>query len=238
MFSYFYLLALLNSLVVDFAFRRITVPKAGGHFIHKPMFLEQIPIRCISFTTPEKERKQLLEQAKKLYQEYLENQNWDRILAFVAERLPAKEDGTPDMEHEQSDVIHDLLAFLAEGMTRFNKEKQSMIKHFLTWLEKDILKSSIEDQKNKTKIRNFHEGSLEELMDVLKKNKVIPDPCPSSMWDTISDEFSTAMNTLGPLKTRIAMTDKLIDRIVYKLYGLTDEEIAIVEGQSSRKAGT
>jgi len=28
------------------------------------------------------------------------------------------------------------------------------------------------------------------------------------------------------------MTDKLIDQIVYKLYGLTDDEIAIVEGQS------
>jgi hypothetical protein len=41
------------------------------------------------------------------------------------------------------------------------------------------------------------------------------------------------MNTLGPLKTRIEMTDKLIDQIVYKLYGLTDEEIAIVEAAPS-----
>ncbi|GAI11671.1 unnamed protein product, partial [marine sediment metagenome] len=87
-----------------------------------------------------------------------------------------------DIEHEQSDAVHDLLAFLAEEMTRLNKEKQSKIKHFLTWLEKDILKGSIEDQKNKTKIRNFHENTLEGLMDVLKTNRVIPDPCPSSTW--------------------------------------------------------
>jgi len=232
MFSYFYLLALLNSTLVDFAFRRITVPKAGGHFIHKPMFLEQIPICHINFTTTEKERKHLVEQAKKLYQEYLDSQNWDKILTFVSGRLPTKEDGTPDMEHEQSDVVHDLLAFLAEEMTHLNKEKQSRIKHFLNWLEKDILKGSIEDQKHKTKIRNFHENTLEELMDVLKKNKVIPDPCPSSMWDTISGEFSAAMNTLGPLKSQIAMTDKLIDQIVYKLYGLTEDEIAIVKGKN------
>jgi len=32
------------------------------------------------------------------------------------------------------------------------------------------------------------------------------------------------------LVTRIAATDRLIDRIVYQLYGLTKEEIAIVEG--------
>jgi hypothetical protein len=29
---------------------------------------------------------------------------------------------------------------------------------------------------------------------------------------------------------RITCTDRLIDPIVYKLYGLSDEEIAIVEG--------
>jgi len=34
------------------------------------------------------------------------------------------------------------------------------------------------------------------------------------------------------LVERIAHTDRLIDQIVYKLYGLTDEEIAIVEGRA------
>jgi len=95
------------------------------------------------------------------------------IVAFAEERLIT--------QPEEADVVHDLLAFMAKEMIRLNEEKQFRIKHFLTWLEKDILKGSIEDQKNKTKIRNFHEGTLEELMDTLKKNKVIPDPCPSSI---------------------------------------------------------
>ncbi len=38
------------------------------------------------------------------------------------------------------------------------------------------------------------------------------------------------MATLGPLLARIEETDRLIDQVVYKLYGLTDEEIGIVEG--------
>ena len=71
-------------------------------------------------------------------------------------------------------------------------------------------------------------GSVED-----QKNKVVPDPCPANTRDTIADEFFTAVNVLTPLKACIKTTDNLIDRIVYKLYGLTDGEIAIVEGQDT-----
>ena len=38
-----------------------------------------------------------------------------------------------------------------------------------------------------------------------------------------------SIQKLIPLKKKIEMTDHLIDQIVYKLYGLTEEEIKIVE---------
>jgi hypothetical protein len=41
---------------------------------------------------------------------------------------------------------------------------------------------------------------------------------------------------LTPLKTKIAATDLLIDQIVYRLYGLTDKEIEVVEGERSAAA--
>jgi len=34
---------------------------------------------------------------------------------------------------------------------------------------------------------------------------------------------------------RIRKTDELIDAVVYRLYGLTEEEIAIVEGRETAK---
>jgi len=34
------------------------------------------------------------------------------------------------------------------------------------------------------------------------------------------------------VQRQIAFTDDLIDRIVYRLYDLTDEEVAIVEGET------
>jgi len=228
-----FLVAIINSrfiswYVYDFIFNR-----AVRSMDLYPAYVGRIPIRRINFTTPEEERKQLVEQAKKLYQEYLDSWSRDKIIAFVAERLPIKEDGTPDMEHKQSGVIHDLLAFLAEEMTRLNKEKQSSIKAFLSWLEKEILNTSVEDQKNKTRIKDFHNNTFEDLLDVLKKNKVVKDPCPSEVRDTIVSEFSSASKALTPLKARIKATDELIDQIVYRLYGLSDAEIAIVEGHPS-----
>ena len=33
-----------------------------------------------------------------------------------------------------------------------------------------------------------------------------------------------------PIKQRLTTTDRLIDRVVYLLYGLTEEDIAVVEG--------
>jgi len=41
------------------------------------------------------------------------------------------------------------------------------------------------------------------------------------------------MKKLLPLRERIRQTDGLIDAVVYRLYGLTDEEIAIVEGKEA-----
>ncbi|MCR4322055.1 MAG: hypothetical protein NUV74_17190 [Candidatus Brocadiaceae bacterium] len=37
------------------------------------------------------------------------------------------------------------------------------------------------------------------------------------------------MSILEPLKTRIKATGEIIDEIVYRLYGLTEEEVKIVK---------
>ena len=66
-------------------------------------------------------------------------------------------------------------------------------------------------------------------MYVFKKNKVIPDPCPSGIWDTKTNEFPLAVSILGSLKTQIAMMDKLTDYIVYERYDLMEEETRIVK---------
>jgi hypothetical protein len=39
------------------------------------------------------------------------------------------------------------------------------------------------------------------------------------------------LSVSGGIQRQIDITDKQIDRLVYQLYGLTDSEIAIVEGR-------
>ena len=39
--------------------------------------------------------------------------------------------------------------------------------------------------------------------------------------------------SLAAVRTQIERTDRLIDQVVYRLYGLTEEEIAVVEGSAA-----
>ena len=78
-----YLSALLNSRLLNWRFKATSTNNhVSGDGVRA------LPIRRTNFTTPQKEREQLLEQGKELYQEYLQSQDWDRVLVFIAERLP------------------------------------------------------------------------------------------------------------------------------------------------------
>ncbi|HUV55856.1 MAG TPA: TaqI-like C-terminal specificity domain-containing protein, partial [Dehalococcoidales bacterium] len=47
--TYLYLLGLLNSSLLEFYYKKTTVPKATGFYIYKTMFLKGLPIRRIDF---------------------------------------------------------------------------------------------------------------------------------------------------------------------------------------------
>jgi hypothetical protein len=131
---------------------------------------------------------------------------------------------------EQADVVHDLLAFLAERMIEMNREKQGETKGFLEWLEFAI-GAKIENLKNKTRIRAYDEDSFKELLEVLKENSKALKQNPSSkdFYEVLKDAFQKSVTKLSPLKSQLAITDRLIDLIVYHLYGLNEEEIKVVE---------
>ena len=45
----------------------------------------------------------------------------------------------------------------------------------------------------------------------------------------LENQFTKSMLILEPLKARNKATDELIYRIVYRLYGLTEEEIKVIK---------
>ena len=78
-------------------------------------------------------------------------------------------------------------------------------------------------------------GSFEfqKLIDILVKNKKKLndgyDPKSPTNYKHLQEWYDDSMDKLQPLMGRIEATDGLIDQIVYRLYGLSDEEIKIVE---------
>lgn len=140
-------------------------------------------------------------------------------------------------------------------MIELNKQKQTEIKSFLQWLER-FIGCPIDTLTNKSKVQNYlgdyyKKGtgiadndtgaphlSFNDLIELLKKNKkkIKIDPVARKEQQTLEKEYQASLETLLPLKLQLMPCDRLIDTIVYKLYGLTEEEIAIVEGKNTTDA--
>jgi len=197
----------------------------SGYYTYSSTFLKEIPIRRISFTTPADRRAALVDEAKALYTQYLNTPAEPApLLDFVGERLGA--------EPEESDVVHDLLAHLAERMIEMNKEKNAEIKAFLGFLEGET-GAAVDDMVNKTAVREYYNHEFRKLIDILGKNRKKLrdgyDPKNPTNYRHLQEWYEDSTDKLQPHMGRIEATDRLIDQIVYRLYGLSDEEIKIVE---------
>lgn len=209
----------------------VSVKRPKG-FLATDLRVEEVnilPIRKIGFYTPVKQCTDLINQI----QASVHQQNFPALLTFVEARLSANP--------EEADVVHDLLAYLAEQMIELNKQKQGEMKRFLSWLE-GVLKVSVDELTGKSKLRNYignyqkgeSEVSQAELEDIFYKNRnklgvSLSDARPMAK---IRDEYEKSLAVLRPLKQSLRWTDGVIDQVVYRLYGLTEEEVRVVEGKA------
>jgi len=90
----------------------------------------------------------------------------------------------------------------------------------------------VDDLTPKTKLQSYYEHDYDGFLPVLKKNrkKLAVDPARREPGVALRAEFEGSVGKLAPLRERILQTDELIDAAVYRLYGLTEEEIGIVKG--------
>jgi hypothetical protein len=264
--TYYWILSILNTSLLSYLYRLIAQEEGRILPQVKAENLYALPICHISFVTPESSKKKLIEEAKNHYKKYLETGKPDTILYFIQSRL--MKEHKPDAElvkkhnadphnqnwqipggglWEQSDVVHDTLAFLAEQMIEMSKEKQKEIKGYLKWIEGQLkIQSDTEGDKGiealtgKTQVKNYlgdyQKGEeylpFEEFWKTLEKNKgrIQANLKSRELYENIRSEYEKSLSKLLPLKEKLRKTDWLIDQIVYKLYGLTEEEIKIVEG--------
>lgn len=172
-------------------------------------FATKVPLPKIIFETDNSTRKELLDIFAGLYVSELLKKSFSKTLSFVYK-----------LAKTHTDVVHDILAYLARQMIEMNKQKREETKGFLSWVEREI-GTSVDNLSNKTMIKEYHENTFDKLIEVLKKNKKkLPiDPHRREFQEKLKKEFDESMTKLTPLKAKIRTTDELIDQIVYRLYG-------------------
>lgn len=102
-----------------------------------------------------------------------------------------------------------------------NKELQNLFNKFFRLLQGDFKDIEINNS-----IKSCFESDWENFQKVLKKQKI---SLLGVLKDDWFDRFNRYKTDIDNIKSVIADTDKKIDTLVYQLYGLTDDEIKIIE---------
>jgi hypothetical protein len=114
-------------------------------------------------------------------------------------------------------ILKEKAILLNSYYQKFNDSKKKFV---------SILQSDFQLEKPSKKIEEFYILTWSEFEKELNKNKITLLGVQKDDW---FDRFDRFKKQALELKTQIDQTDKEIDKMVYELYGLTQEEIQIVE---------
>jgi hypothetical protein len=110
----------------------------------------------------------------------------------------------------------------ADQILRLNREFQEEVNGFKHWIRKEF-----NVDKMSKKLDKYYELSEDEFIDALRKKKV--DTKSRENREYLEREFIESLVIIKPLLRKIEEIDNEIDQMVYALYGLTDDEIGIIE---------
>ena len=110
---------------------------------------------------------------------------------------------------------------LADTMLTLNKQLQEKRSRFLRRLSENF-----EGVKITTALQTFDQLDFKAFVAELKKQKIKLSLAQQDEWE---DYFNQYRDDCQQLSEQIAQTDREIDQRVYQLYGLTEDEIKIVE---------
>ena len=184
---------------------------------------KKLPIKIIEFNTPSRILNSIVNECIEVINKFRQQKDYKPILAFIEKFIY----GSP----RRNDAAHHIIAHLVNEITLLYSSKRDVIFNFCDWLEREIIKGSIEDLKQKESIKGFYLNDLHSLLAALKRNKVLPNILSygDKRFEALQAAFTENMTKIEPIKEQIAFTDNLIDQIVYRLYGLNEEQIELIE---------
>lgn len=125
----------------------------------------------------------------------------------------------PNLEKENEIKLSNFV----NEMLSLNKELQEISGKFQRTLQREFSLETLSK-----KLQNWYELSFSEFLKELVKLKINLSLSQKAEWE---DYFLQEQKRALDCQSKITTTDKEIDQMVYQLYGLTDEEIEIVEKQ-------
>ncbi len=117
--------------------------------------------------------------------------------------------------HKEIDNCVDIMLELNKT---FQAKKQKFLKR---------VKDNFDLEKLSKKLEAFYESDFKTFLKELKKKKVTLTLIQQDEWE---EYFEAYQKELLELQSQIDSTDREIDAMVYELYGLSEEEILVVEG--------
>lgn len=129
----------------------------------------------------------------------------------------------PDLYLMENKIYADGLFVLSEQMLSLNSQLQQKRSRFLRRLQENF-----EGVKITGILETFDTLSFAVFVKELKKQKIKLTLPQQDEWEDYFSQYKAECNSLSE---QIAETDKKIDGLVYELYGLTEEEIKVVEGE-------
>jgi len=153
--------------------------------------------------------------SSKLIQHYLKNNILKAKIGLTEDTL--KQIPIPKISHsEQKPFIEK-----ADLMLKLNKEFYEKKEKFLK-----LIKHEYSIERITRKLDKFYELEFDDFMDQLKVDLNM------SKKAELLDFFEKNKKELLKLKEEIDNTDNMINEMVYRLYGLSEEEIGVVEGEN------
>lgn len=110
---------------------------------------------------------------------------------------------------------------ITEEMLWLNQELQTLQSKFKRTLEREF-----NLQKPTKKLQDWHNLTYTDFIKELTKQKIALTLAQKAEWE---DYYAQEQHKAQTLQTQIQQTDQQIDHMVYQLYGLTNDDIAIIE---------
>ena len=140
---------------------------------------------------------------------------------YQVDKTPLLELPLIKLEESKEKVILELVS----KIIFLKSEKQKIIDNLSTFV---VLKYNLIDKN--LDFSNLYELDFKQFIAELKKKKVVLTLSEESEWMSYFNEKKAEAQEL---KAKIEATDNEIDLMVYKLYGLTYDEVLIVDPETS-----